>query len=354
MDNYVEKPGDKSLLPSEALIYVGPPRSEPSRTRAIVYGPKVLQIMESENPKDWITYMGDSRKLWVDLSGLHDVKRLKEIGEALGIHPLALEDFANTFHQPKLDDFEDHIIVTLKDLKFDKNTYQLLTNHVGLAIGKNFVLTVSEAGADPFTHVFQRMKFSAGKFGVKSADYLMYRLVDTLVDKYFLALEEMEAIVEDQEENAIENPDWDQAELVYRLKRSNRNLRNSVRPLRDATSFLVRADSHLLAEEHGIYWKDVRDHIVMVVASAEILHENMTALINLYQTNVANRLNEVMKWLTIVATIFIPLTFIAGVYGMNFKYMPELDSRWGYPGIMLLMVSLVAVMAYFFKRKGWW
>jgi magnesium transporter len=252
-----------------------------------------------------------------------------------------------------MEDFEDYLFIVFKMLSYYEKESEIRSEHVSLFLGSNFVLTFQEKEGDVFASIRERIRDGRGRIRKMGSDYLAYALIDTVVDNYFSILEKIGEKVEDVEGELVTNPTTETIQSIHNLKREMIYLRKSVWPLREVVSRLERGDSELINETTVIYLRDVYDHTIQVIDAVETLRDILSGMLDLYLSSISNRMNEVMKVLTIIATIFIPLTLIAGVYGMNFRYMPELDWRWGYPTILLTMTVIGIIMLIYFKRKKW-
>lgn len=289
---------------------------------------------------------------WLNVDGLHEVGIIEKIGEQLNIHPLVLEDILHTAQRPKVEDYSQYFYIVLKMLSFTAQR-EIKEEQISLILGSNFVVTFQEDVGDVFDPVRERIRAVKLQSKKLHADYLAYSLIDAVVDTYFIILEELGEEIEAAEDNLINNPTSETLQQVYVLKRKLVTLRKSVWPLREVISILQREDSNLIHQSTQIYLKDVYDHTVQVIDTLETYRDMIGDMLDLYLSNISIRLNEVMKVLTMIATIFIPLTFIAGVYGMNFEFMPELKWRYGYPLVWLVMGLIGVGMIFYFRKKKW-
>ena len=290
---------------------------------------------------------------WLDVDGVHQDDVLESVGLHADLHPLVIEDVHNTYQRPKVEDYEKYLYIVLKMISWDEKTRQVAAEQVSLILGNGYVLSFKEDPGDIFDPVRLRLREGKGRLRKLGADYLAYALLDQVVDQYFFVLENLGEQIEDLEDELVENPDSSTLQTIHHLKRELIFLRKSVWPLRDAINGLLRGESGLFQPETLVYLRDVYDHTIQVIDTIETFRDMVTGMLDIYLSSISNRMNEVMKVLTIIATIFIPLTFIAGVYGMNFSYMPELQWPWGYYGVWGVMVIVFAGMLIYFKRKGW-
>jgi len=290
---------------------------------------------------------------WIDLDGIHDLDWVRALGKRHGLHPLVLEDIAHAEQRTKLDEFDGFVYVVLRMLSFNAEAEELQDEQVSIVMGPGFVLSFQERPGDVFDMVRGRLRDGRKKIRAAGSDYLAYALIDAIVDHYFVVLERLGDRIEQLEEDVSQTPEPETLEKINRCKRELLFLRKSVWPLREVISQIHRGESPHFAEETRVYLRDVYDHTIQVIDTVESLRDIASGLVDLYLSSVSHRMNEVMKVLTIIATIFIPLTFIAGVYGMNFAHMPELASPWGYPIVLGVMLLVAVGMIIFFKRRRW-
>ncbi|WP_292366333.1 magnesium/cobalt transporter CorA [Methanoculleus sp. UBA208] len=288
---------------------------------------------------------------WIDADGVHDTEMVQAIGEAVGIHPLTLEDIANTRQRPKIEDYRDYLYVAVRMLTPGDGEFH--SEQVSLVLGKGYVVSFQEHPGDVFERIRERLRAGAGRLRSEGADYLFYALLDAIVDGYFSVIEAFGERIEAVEEEVVADPDRETLQAIYALKRSLVALRRSVWPLRDVVAELERGESPLIREPMLVYLRDVYDHTIEVAETVETYRDTMSGTLGVYLSSQSSRMNEIMKVLTIIATIFIPLTFIAGVYGMNFAYMPEIRHPWGYPAALASMAVVAAMMLLYFRKKGW-
>jgi len=296
---------------------------------------------------------------WVDVVG-HDVELLAELGELLEVHPLALEDVVNVGQRPKVDDYESSLYVVLDLIRWTDDDTSLTKEQVSLIVQDGLLLSVRELESDVFEPVRERLrKGGSRRIRTTGADYLAYALMDTVVDHMFPVLDRLGEQIEEIEVSLLEHPTEADLNELHRMKRDLLLMRRSVWPLRDAVGSLLRGDHELIADETRVFLRDVGDHVAQAIDIIETYREMTSSLVDLYMSSVSNRMNEIMKVLTIIATIFIPLSFVAGLYGMNFDRevspwnMPELGWYWGYPAALALMSGIAVVLLVFFRRKGW-
>lgn len=341
----------KAGLPPGSLVYVGEKKAEEVTNSIIDYDEKNFEERTVENVEECLPYKDASTVTWINIVGLHDVNIIEKIGKHFGLHPLILEDVLNTEQRPKMEDFEDYIFIVTKMLYFKGS--EIDSEQISIVLGPNYVLTFQEKTGDVFDAARKRIKESKGKIRKLGSDYLAYALIDAIVDNYFLVLEKMGETIEQLEEELLEEPTPKTLNTIHNLKRELIFLRKSVWPLREVINTVYKGDSKLIGDTTQIYLRDVYDHTIQVVDTIETFRDMVSGMLDVYLSSVSNRMNEVMKVLTIIATVFIPLTFIAGVYGMNFQYMPELGWRWSYPAVWAVMLIVGVTMFMYFRKKGW-
>lgn len=324
--------------------------------RVFEYGPDHCEERTLAAPAEIGGLSRTGSVTWIDVVGLHDIEAVRQVGEQFGLHPLALEDVLNTGHRPKTEEYPDHCFVIAKAVHVGE---ALATEQVSLFFGPGFVVTFQETPVDPFDAVRERLR--AGRQKIRSAgpDYLAYALLDAMIDQIFPALETFGERLEELEEEVIDSPQQETLEDIYRLRRELLVLRRVAWPMREVIQALERLDGGLIAADTRIYLRDCYDHTIQVLDFVETYRELAAGMLDVYLSGVSNRMNEVMKVLTVIATIFIPLTFIAGLYGMNFNpavsrwNMPELNWAFGYPAALAVMAVVAVVMLLFFRRKTW-
>lgn len=291
---------------------------------------------------------------WVNIDGLHDTRPVESVGRIFNVHPLTLEDIVNTGHRPKAENFGSYIYAIIKMLHYNEAEGLIQSEQVSLIIQKDLLISFQEQPGDVFDPIRQRIQSGMGRIRNSGSDYLAYTLLDTIVDHYYQILESFGERLENLEESLLTNPNHQMLENIHELKRETVYLKKQIWPLRETIVALSRDDTSIISEQTSIFFRDIHDHTIQVIEMIESYRDILTGLLDLYMSGVSNRMNEVMKVLTIIATIFIPISFVAGVYGMNFKFMPELDWRWGYAGAWGLMLGIVVLMLLYFKKKSWW
>ncbi len=354
MATHVKKRSETIGMPPGTLVYVG---DKPQKEVTITienYNEQDFDEHTQASFRECLIFAKETAHVtWIDINGYQHLKDLEYLGECFKLHPLVLEDILNSDQRPKVEDFGDYLFIILKMLRHDEKTNAVLTEQISLILGDNYVISLHENDTDIFAPIRQRLKTSSGRIRKAKADYLAYAILDIIVDHYFLVLEQLGEVVENLEEELVTNPGPATLNKIYNLKRNTIMIRRAVWPLREVVSGLERSDSDLIEENTEVYLRDVYDHVIITMDSIETYRDILSGILDIYLSSISNRLNEVMKVLTIIATIFIPLTFVAGVYGMNFKNMPELQYTWGYHACLLGMLTVALGMLVYFKKKGW-
>jgi len=353
MSRFIKKRSKKVGLPPGTLVHIGEKKTEKVRISLIDYDEANFEEKEIKTVEECFPFKDKTTITWINIDGVHDIKIIEKIGKHFDLHPLILEDIVNTGQRPKIEDFEDYIFIVLKMLYYNEKKDEIQTEQVSLILGSNFVISFQEREGDVFNPIRERIRSGKGRIRKMGADYLTYALIDTIVDSYFIILEKLEEKIESMEEELVTNPTPETLQAIHHLKREMIFLRKSVWPLREVVSLLERGESVLIHESTRIYLRDVYDHTIQVIDTIETSRDMLSGMLDIYLASISNRMNQVMKVLTIIATLFIPLTFIVGIYGMNFGYMPELESPWGYPVVLLVMAGIGILMLVYFKRKKW-
>jgi magnesium transporter len=348
----VQKRSRKAGLPPGTLVHIGD--RKPETVKITVFDYDENHFHERQVTKAEEIHMAPSPCVtWVDVGGVHKIDVLETFGKMFGLHSLLLEDIANTDQRPKLDDYGTYGYVVLKMLYEGQRQGDVVVEQVSLVYGDTFLLSFQENGGDVFQAVKERLRSGKGRLRLAGSDYLLYALIDSIVDGYFVVLETIGERIEALQDLVVTSPEPETLREIHALKRQLLFLRRSVWPLRDVMNNLSRSDGHFLKESTKVFFRDVYDHVVQIVDTIESLREMVSSMLEIYLSSVSYRLNAVMKVLTIITTIFMPLSFIASIYGMNFEHMPELKSSWGYPAVLLLMGLTGTAMLMFFKRKNW-
>ena len=354
MAKLIKKRSKKAGLPPGTLVHIGEKKAEEPKMTLIDYDEAHFQEREVKAAEECFAFREKPTVTWINVEGLHQVETVEKLGECYGFHPLVLEDIVNTDQRPKMEIYGDYVYIVLKMLYGSDPKRLVETEQVSLILGSNFVISFQEGTeGDVFDPVRERIRSGKGLIRKMGSDYLAYCLVDTIVDNYFLILENLGEKIELLEEELVVHPTTTTIQEIQKFKNEMILVRRVVWPLREVISGLGRKESPLIKETTEIYLRDVYDHTVQVMDTIEVYREMLSGMLDIYLSSVSNRLNSVMKVLTIIATIFMPLTFIAGIYGMNFKYMPELEWRWGYPAVWIIVVIIGISMMIYFKKKKW-
>jgi magnesium transporter len=359
ISRYMKKRNETLGLPPGSLVHVG--RKGTSPVRITVFNYDENQYIEKEYDSLENSFFNEQRKgiTWINIDGVFDTKLIEQIGSHFNVHPLVLEDIMNTGQRPKIESFDEYIFLVLKMLYPDHISKDIQGEQISIILAQNTVISFQEKPGDIFENIRDRIRNGKGRIRKMGADYLCYTLLDAIIDHYFTIIESVGEIIEDIEELLIDNPTPDTLQRIHRLKADMIFLRKSIWPNRELINSLLRDEHRLITNSTIIYLKDVYDHTIQVMDTIESFRDIISGMIDIYMSSVSNKMNEVMKVLTIFASIFIPLTFIAGIYGMNFNpsispfNMPELNWFWGYPFALVLMLITSILMLYYFRRKNW-
>lgn len=346
-----QKLGQKTGLPPGSLVHIGTEKSDRPEIEVMDYSSTDFTLSKIEDPKDCLPFKQSDTVSWINVSGVHDAELIGKIGEVFGLHPLLLEDILNTTHRPKIEDLGDYIYVTLKMLSLVDGEVQV--EHLSLILAHNYVITFQEERGDIFDPIRERIKVGKGKARFQRTDYLLYVLIDTVVDNYYSVIDHLGERIESLESEILTEPKSEYVPYIQAIKKDLIFLRKTIFPVREVVGGLQKADSEIIKESSFRYFSDVYDHVVQVMESLDIYWEMISNLMDAYYASISNKMNEVMKVLTIIATLFIPMTFVAGIYGMNFEYMPELGYRFGYPLVWLFIFMIAATMLIYFRKKKW-
>jgi magnesium transporter len=341
-------------LPAGSLVYVGDDQQAPPKISAIIYNVDEFQEHTDLTAAQALALRTPGKVTWINVDGIHKPQVIKEIGQAFGLHPLTMEDIVTTDQRSRREETNQYVYLVFKMLHANATTGALV-EQVSLVLGKDFILTFQEqvSAGDVFDMVRERLRNNRGPIRKLQADFLMYALLDAVVDQYFLILESLGEQVETLENSIIDNPKETHVRTLYTLKREVLKLRRASWPLREVFSALEKDASQFIESGTRVYLRDVHDHIIHILDHTEQHREMLSSLLEIYLSSVSNRLNTVMKFLTLISTIFLPLSFIAGVYGMNFRHMPELEWQLGYPFALALMLGVAVGLLWYFRRRGW-
>jgi len=342
----------KAGLPPGQLIHIGNQREEPVSIELIDYTDALVEEKVITDVAGLKESLNTATVSWVNVNGIHNTDVISAIGEVYDIHSLVLEDILNTEHRPKVEPFENYVFFTMKMMWYSAED-ELESEQVSIVFGKPYVLSFQERKGDIFDPIRERIRTNSGLVRKKGTDFLVYRIIDSVVDNYFLIIERMEEKVEALEQAVVSDAEGDHMRTIQHMKREIITLKRALLPLREAVSGLEKGISELVDKKNEKYFKDVYDHLIQISENLESNREVLSGLMDMHLANLSNRMNNVMKVLTVIATIFIPLTFIAGIYGMNFDNMPELHWKYGYFGVWAVMIMVFLLMLYYFRRKKW-
>jgi len=335
-------------------VHIGEKKSGKVLITVIEYNEEKFHRKELEDIDAYVPSTGHPCVTWINIDGIHDIGTIEKAGKFFSLHPLTLEDIVNTGQSPKIEDYGKYLFIVLKLLYYNDKKNEMEVEQVSLCIGSRFVISFQEeAGRDVFDSVRERIKNDNSRIRKMGPDYLVYSLIDAVVDNYFVILEKIGENIELIEEKAMSDPLQSTMHEIHKTKREMIFLRKSVWPLREVVGTMERGESALIHKSTHLYLRDLYDHTIRVIETIETYRDILSGILDIYLSSISNRINAVMKVLTIIATIFMPLTFIAGVYGMNFRHMPEIEWRWGYPAALIMMASIGIAMLVYFKRRNW-
>ncbi len=339
-------------LPPGSLVYVGDRKPTETSLSIIGYDPIGSWIKTADTVEELLSYRNEAGITWINVNGLNDMESLSTLAKTYGLHNLTLEDILNTEHRPKVEEFEDYLFIIAKAITWNDEKgpeYE----QVSIILTQNTVITFQERPGDCFDTIRKRIEVNAGRIRKMGSDYLAYTLLDSMVDDYFKTLDQLGQRLEDFENQAVDEAGRQFLKELQKVKQQVLSLRRVLWPLRESISTLQRLETELISEDLHPFLKDLYDNILQSAETIESYRELIVSIMEVNLSSVSNRMNEVMKVLTIISTIFIPLTFVVGVYGMNFKYMPELEHPLGYPLAWAVMVLIALGMVAFFKRRHW-
>jgi magnesium transporter len=339
--------------PPGTIQYVGKPREEKSRIDLIEYNESEVAEYQIERPELLKKHLENDKVKWIRITGVHDAELITRIGELFQINQLELEDLSNTSQRPRMEERDHYIFQIYKALLLNSDEQDVLIEQVSLILGDNYVITFHETKPELFEILRKRILSGKGRVRKMKSDYLAFALADILIDQYFLILEDIGDTIENIENELIANPGAANQEAIYRMKRRLVYVGRTIWPVRELINEVERSDHFLIHEESRIYFRNIYDHTVQIIETLDSLRDLTSSMMDLYLSSVSLKLNEIMKVLTIFSALFIPLTFLAGVYGMNFKFLPELEWRWGYAIFWGICISATIMMLFYFRRKKW-
>jgi magnesium transporter len=344
---------DKHGSPPGTMVYTGRQKKEPLRISVIDYDGENISEQEGVSAESCISLKETGTVSWVNVTGLNDTEAIGRVGAAFDIHPLVLEDILHTTQRPKLEDLGDYLFLVVRMLYVEPQTEEIHSEQISFILTPHCLVTFQERAGDVFDLIRDRLRKGHGRVRKMGADYLLYALMDAIVDNYFLIMEKTGEQIENIEQALMENPQSLLLNELYAQKRELLYIRKAVWPLREAIGGLERGESKLLKPKTHAYLRDLYDHTIQVIDTVETFRDMLSGVQDLYLSSMGHKTNQVMQVLTIIATIFIPITFVAGIYGMNFEVIPELKWRYGYAGVWVVMITMVAIMLAYFRRKRW-
>ncbi len=353
LSNLFNRYSHKVGLPPGTLVYVGDERTEPTQITQIDYNESYYHENIIEMIEECETFKNAETVTWIYIQGIHEENFIREVGEHFDINSLVLEDIMNPTQLPKIEVFDEYTYIILKGLSYNPETYSVSDIQINLIIGQSHVILIQESGEKLFKPIHDRIENQQGRIRMMQSGYLAYALIDLIVDNYFVVIEQISDQIETIEEETITNPTPEILKKINNLRGQVLLLRKPIIPLRDVIEEVLSEEIPILKGDIDLYYKDVYDHLNQLIHSLDTLRICASGLFDTYSSALNHKMNEVMKVLTVVATFFIPLTFIAGIYGMNFKVMPELEIPWGYPVVLSVMVLIGITMFIFFKVKKW-
>ncbi|MFH1846692.1 MAG: magnesium/cobalt transporter CorA [Candidatus Omnitrophota bacterium] len=359
MTRFIKKISKTAGLVPGTLVHVGEQKVEKVKITVFDYDSDGFTEKQVHNIEEIGSYKDTGKVIWINIDGAHDIDIIERLGKIFDFHPLMLEDIVNTGQRPKSEEYGKYIFVALKMLYANNGFKDIIFEQVSLVLGRNLVITVQEREGDVFEPVRNRIRQAKGRIRKLGADYLSHSLLDAVVDNYFSILENFGEKVEEIENIVAVNPVPETLKMIHKMKREAILLRKSVWPLREIIHSLQREESELVRKDTIIYYRDLYDHTIQVIDTIEVFRDMLSGMLDIYLSSLSNKMNETMKVLTIFAVIFIPLTFIAGIYGMNFNpqvsvlNMPELNWKYGYISVLGFMAVVAAGMLIYFKKKKW-
>lgn len=343
---------DKSGLPPGSLVHIGEKHETECKISVTQYNADKLLQHDIASIAELKQLQDNALITWVNIDGLNDINIVESIGRELNIHSLVLEDILSTHQRPKLEEYEDYFYMVVKSISVDyENNFNLKYEQISILLLANVVVTFQEKADDTFNHIHNRLQ--KGRLRKLGSDYLAYVILDTIVDEYFVVENNLDKIIDPLEDNLLSNPTAEMLQVIQQIRRELITIKRNISPLRELLTKIQHTDSPLLQEKTIPFYGDVHDHVLRVTESLESYRERIAAMQDIYLSSISNKMNETMKVLTVFASIFIPLTFIAGIYGMNFEYMPELKWRWAYPTLWAVFIGISVGLLIYFRKKKW-
>ncbi|HCY75424.1 MAG: magnesium/cobalt transporter CorA [Ignavibacterium sp.] len=336
------------------LIYTGEREKEPITFKVFEFDQNDFSEKDFQKVEDIFFCKESKKKCWINIDGVHNIEIMEKIQNQFNIHPLTMEDIIHTSQRPKLEEYDEYLFIVLRMFFYDNTSRELKNEQVSIILSEKYLITFLEDPGDVFNPVRERIRKTGTKIRKNECDFLAYSLIDSIVDSYFHILEKIGEEIEELEDRLVVDTQKDDIQLVHRMRRNMILLRKSVWPLREVISVMQRNENSFIKTSTQIYLRDVYDHLIQIIDTIESYRDMIVGMLDVYLSSTSNKLNEVMKVLTIISTLFIPLTFLAGVYGMNFKNFPELEKYWMYPwGFWIITLVVVVIMIIYFKKKKW-
>ncbi|EKD41404.1 MAG: hypothetical protein ACD_73C00729G0001 [uncultured bacterium] len=350
----MQKRSKKIGMSPGTLVHLGEQKKHEVGIELIRYSPDVYGVTQAKNLSEFQLNHQDLTKVdWVHFNGIHDTRLIEQLGQTFGIHGLVLEDIVNANQRPKAEEYDDFFFVVLQMPTFHTSTSTIKYEQLSLVLKPPFVISLVEDPGDLFDSVRGHIQQGKGRIRKMGADYLAYALIDCVVDNHFIVMENMSDMIETLEQQVIGDPKPAHLKTLYKIKRELLFLRKSLWGSREALGLLYRNESKLISKEVRFFLRDVYDHLIYMMDTLETYRDIVSGILEIYLSSQSNRMNEIMKVLTIIATLFIPLTFIVGIYGMNFENMPEIHSRYGYASVWGIMITLTMIMLAYFRKRKW-
>jgi len=343
----------KAGLAPGTLIHIGDVLEKTTRISVIDYNKDSVTEQPVQTIDELLKYKTPDTVTWIHIDGLADIEIVEQIGAAFGIHQLTLEDILHTHQRPKFEEYDDYLYIVLKNLEADEE-FRLFYEQISILVLDNIVITFKERSDELFQPIRNRIKNTKWRFRSLGADYLAYAIIDTIVDQYFFLMDALDVATTSLEDTLLTSePTQASLQAIQGYKRELINIKRYIAPMREMLAELLHSESRLIEDKTRIYVKDVSDHILLIAESIDSYREVLSSLLDIYISSTSNKMNEVMKVLTVFASIFIPLTFLSGIYGMNFEFMPELKWHWGYPALWGVFILIAALLLAYFKKKKW-
>lgn len=340
-------------LPPGTIIYTGAPKEGKTGISLLQYDKNEIEYFTLDGLSEVSNHIEKTKVNWLNFDSLHEVDLISEVGSIFNIHNLTLEDIVHVDHMPKLEEYDNYLFFTLKMIKPNLEEKTFSVEHISFVLSDNLLISFQEYKDDPFDNIRERIKTGKGKARGRGSDYLLFLLIDAIVDQYLLSIEAVNKYISDLEIEILENPNEQIVKKIIDQKKIVSELRKIIIPLRDGLKAITTGETDFISETYYNYYNDVYDHVKNIVDHLDDQREMLTSLMDFYMSQISTQMNKVMQALTIIATIFIPLTFLAGIYGMNFQVMPELAWKWSYPILLIVMIVLGVSMYIYMRRRRW-